>query len=76
MKELIGKRQETENSLLRDIEHNKVSTVGKKKIIAEELNIFYIFYIYFFLHIYFNNFFMNIRLELVFKITNSIVIFD
>ena len=31
MKELIGKRQETENSLLRDIEHNKVSTVGKKK---------------------------------------------
>ena len=30
MKELIGKRQETENSLLKDIDHNKVSTFDKK----------------------------------------------
>ena len=45
MKELIGKRQETGNSLLKNIKHDEVNTFDKK-IIAEKLNIFYIFYIF------------------------------
>ena len=45
MKELIGKRQETGNSLLKDIKQDEVNTFDKK-IIAEELNIFSIFSIF------------------------------
>ena len=62
MKELFGKRQETGNSLLKDIQHDEVNTFDKK-IIAKELNIFYIFYIfYIFLYFFYFLYFLIISL--------------
>ena len=64
MKELIDKRQET-SSIMKLIHLTKKK---KKKIV-------YISYFLYFL-IFFNNFFMNVGIELALEMPDSLVIFD